>query len=201
MGAPFGEQPGAKLFQLTGGGPKRSGLFAGPALGSACQEAGRPSGSCESRSCESTDALQGGFGLFAAGACGGEIDHIGRLPALHDRTAFLRDCRRSASRVMVVSFLVRARSIAAVPFARRRRSLLAPHARRPHGAMNRQALRLRFLASSESSADVSSFTTAPARDTRRPVLRASSTAYSSTRASNSEGSRKLLVGVLPMLRM
>jgi len=122
---------------------------------------------------------------------------------LHDRTAFLRDCRRSASRVMVVSFLVFARSIAAVPFARRRRSLLAPHARRPHGAMNRQALRLRFrfLASSESSADVSSFTTAPARDTRRPVLRASSTAYSSTRASNSEGSRKLLVGVLPMLRM
>ena len=120
---------------------------------------------------------------------------------LHDRTAFLRDCRRSASRVMVVSFLVFARSIAAVPFARRRRSLLAPHARRPHGAMNRQALRLRFLASSESSADVSSFTTAPARDTRRPVLRASSAAYSSTRSSTSEGSRKLLVGVLPMLRM
>src|SRR3989442_7594842 len=155
MGAPFGEQPGAKLFQLTGGGPKRSGLFAGPALGSACQEAGRPSGSCESRSCESTDALQGGFGLFAAGACGGEIDHIGRLPALHDRTAFLRDCRRSASRVMVVSFLVRARSIAAAPVARRPRSPLPPPPRPPHPAMEPQALRLRLLSASPSSPDAS----------------------------------------------
>src|SRR3989442_14408042 len=145
MGAPFGEQPGAKLFQLTGGGPKRSGLFAGPALGSACQEAGRPSGSCESRSCESTDALQGGFGLFAAGACGGEIDHIGRLTALHDRTALLRDCRHSASRVMVVSFLVRARSIAAVPLPPGRPPRLAPPPGPPPPAKEPQTLRLRSL--------------------------------------------------------
>src|SRR3989442_5143027 len=170
MGAPFGEQPGAKLFQLTGGGPKRSGLFAGPALGSACQEAGRPTGSCESRSCESTGAFQGGFGLFAAGACGGEIDHIGRLPALHGRTAFLRDCRRSASRVMVVSFLVRARSIAAVPFARRPRPLLPPPARRPPGGVNRQALRFRFLPSSPSSAGGRRVPPGPAPDNRRPLV-------------------------------